>query len=95
MKFVATGGRDILEVLHGVGTVEISQAEAAPPRQPEPAVLPPDESAVLEAIGDGVRHVDLVTVTTKLPASRVLAALFGLELRGIVEPLPGKQYRRA
>ena len=57
--------------------------------------LPGDEAAVLDAIGDSVRHVDGVAGATRLPTNRILAALLSLELRGLVESLPGKQYRRA
>jgi len=97
---VATCARDLLEVMHGVGfrlpdppveTMPV-QVELSIPEAPR---LPADESAVLEAIGDAVRHVDGLAGASGLPANRVLAALLALELRGLVEALPGKQYRRA
>lgn len=94
---VVTGARDVLEVLHGVGAIpELPPAPALAPLAPRPLPeLPADEAAVLEAIGDQVRLVDAVAGAAALPANRVLAALLGLELRGLVEALPGKQYRRA
>lgn len=94
---VATGARDVLEVLHGVG--QVADPGAMPVLAPLAArplpELPADEAAVLEALGDRVRLVDAVAGAAALPAHRVLAALLGLELRGLVEALPGKQYRRA
>jgi DNA processing protein len=97
---VATCARDLLEVMHGVGfrlpdplpQPEVVQGELAMPSAPR---LPGDEAVVLDAIGDAVRHVDGVAGATQLPPNRILAALLSLELRGLVESLPGKQYRRA
>jgi len=46
------------------------------------ALLAPDEA----------RHVDDLVETSGLTSSEVLAALFDLELRGVVRQLPGKQF---
>lgn len=41
---------------------------------------------------DEARHVDELVETSGLTSSEVLAALFDLELRGVVRQLPGKQF---
>jgi DNA processing protein len=41
---------------------------------------------------DEVRHVDDLVEQSGLSSSEVLAALFDLELRGVVRQLPGKQF---
>jgi DNA processing protein len=41
---------------------------------------------------DEARHVDDLVETSGLNSSEVLAALFGLEMRGAVRQLPGKQF---
>jgi len=41
---------------------------------------------------DEARHVDDLVETSGLSSSEVLAALFDLELKGVVRQLPGKQF---
>lgn len=100
---------DILEELQGVGrtaaspllaaagrlapTAARSETPAAPPALP--ADLSPYEERLLRALGDGPRHVDDLTAAAGLSPAQVLSALLGLELRGLVESLPGKSFRRS
>jgi DNA processing protein len=41
---------------------------------------------------DKARHVDDLVETSGLSSLEVLAALFDLELKGVVRQLPGKQF---
>jgi DNA processing protein len=41
---------------------------------------------------DETRHVDDLVENSGLSSSEVLAALFDMELRGVVRQLPGKQF---
>ena len=97
---VVTTVDDVLEELDGVGTAPRSDARAAArhttPADPAatPADLPPDEARVLAALSSEPRHADQISAASALPPSRVLAGLLGLELRGIVEAMPGKRFRR-
>jgi DNA processing protein len=99
---IVTSPRDILEELHGVGRVPAGDRAAAGPGSPDdpdvppppPSDLAPDEAKVYAALAADARHVDDVAETVGLATSNVLAALLGLELRGVAESLPGKQYRR-
>lgn len=50
------------------------------------------ESRVLACFGDETRHVDELITRSGLAASRVLEALLTLELKGMVQQLPGKNY---
>lgn len=55
--------------------------------------LSQEEKAVASAIGKEKRHVDDVIEQTGLPVAKVLASLTLLEVKGIVQQLPGKFYR--
>jgi DNA processing protein len=100
---LVTSAADILEELRGVG---IGLTAPSPPQDhvaaanpdvppPPPPDLTGDEAAVYAALASEPKHVDDVAAATRLAPSNVLAALLGLELRGVAEGLPGKHYRRA
>ena len=61
---------------------------------PEPAAPPPeltdDEKTVFEAIEAPATHIDVIVRTTQLPIGKVSSVLLMLELKGIVQQLPGK-----
>jgi DNA processing protein len=50
------------------------------------------ERAVLKALGGEATHVDDVIARSALAAAVVLPALLGLELKGVVQQLPGKVF---
>jgi DNA processing protein len=55
--------------------------------------LAPAESTLYHLLGpDETRHVDDLVELSGLTSSEVLAALFDLELKGVVRQLPGKQF---
>ncbi|HET7461521.1 MAG TPA: DNA-processing protein DprA [Longimicrobium sp.] len=96
---LVTSSADILEELRGVGhafqpaggPASSANIDVAPPPPPD---LVPDEAKVYAALAADPRHVDDLAQATGMAPSKVLAALLGLELRELVESLPGKQYRR-
>jgi DNA processing protein len=62
--------------------------------QDEPE-LPPEEAAVLAAMPAGDEMaIDTLIQHSGLPSSAVTAALFKLELRRLVRPLPGFRFIR-
>jgi DNA processing protein len=97
---LVTSAADILEELRGVGhAFTASGSGPASPANPDvppppPADLAPDEAKVFAALAAEPRPVDDIAAAAELAPSNVLAALLGLELRGLIESLPGKQYRR-
>jgi DNA processing protein len=106
---LVTSADDILEELRGVGRTTSLRAtrnaaagqplafalDAAPAAEPvQPDGLAPDEAQAWAALGAEPLHVDDVAAAAGLAPGGVLAALLGLELRGAVEQLPGKRYRR-
>jgi DNA processing protein len=97
---LVTSAADVLEELRGVGATVPTPAAPKPGEElvaaprPLPADLAPEEARVAAALADEPRHVDDLSVQTDLAPSNVLAALLGLELKGLVESLPGKHYRR-
>ena len=56
--------------------------------------LSTDERAILEAISAPCSHIDQIARTTALPMNKVSSALVMLELKGIVQQMPGKQFAR-
>ena len=72
-----------------------SPAEGQQPIQSAPPPdLTPDERTVFDAIEVPSSHIDTIVRTTKLPISQVSSVLLMLELKGIVQQLPGKQFTR-
>lgn len=62
-------------------------------RQKQAISLVGDERLVYEALADEFQHIDKLTESTSLPASKVTAALTMLEIKGLVESASGKRYR--
>jgi DNA processing protein len=96
---LVTSSADILEELRGVGHAFAAVSGPASPANPDvppppPPDLAPDEATVYAALTAEPQHVDDLANAAGLAPSNVLAALLGLELRDLVESLPGKQFRR-
>ena len=54
--------------------------------------LTPDEQTVLSAMDADSVHIDEITRVTQLPIGKVSSLLVMLELKGVVQQLPGKQF---
>lgn len=65
-----------------------------PPQITPPPDLTPDERTVFDAIEDPASHIDTIVRTTQLPISQVSSVLLMLELKGVVQQLPGKQFTK-
>ena len=59
-----------------------------------PPDLTPDERTVFDAIEAPSSHIDTIVRTTQLPISQVSSVLLMLELKGIIQQLPGKQFTK-
>ena len=69
------------------------EEKSTPAVQPKTNLnLTPDEQAVLSAIDTSEVHIDQITRVTQLPIGKVSSLLVMLELKGIVQQLPGKQF---
>ena len=68
--------------------------EPIPEAPPPPPDLTPDEKTIFEAIEVPSSHIDTIVRTTQLPISQVSSVLLMLELKGIVQQLPGKQFTK-
>ena len=82
---------------------EVSNRDPSTGSEGTPAVKPlirstpklsADEQAVLEAIEVPCSHIDQIARTTALPMNKVSGTLVMLELKGIVQQMPGKQFAR-
>ncbi len=71
-------------------------AEAQQPVQSAPPPdLTPDEKTIFDAIESPSSHIDTIVRTTQLPINQVSSLLLMLELKGIIQQLPGKQFAKA
>ena len=69
------------------------EKRSTPTSQPKAALnLTPDEQIVLSAMGADSVHIDEITRVTQLPIGKVSSLLVMLELKGVVQQLPGKQF---
>ena len=70
------------------------RASSSVPTSPEPAAPPPeltdDEKTVFQAIEAPSTHIDVIVQTTQMPVGKVSSVLLMLELKGVVQQLPGK-----
>ena len=88
---------DILEELpEAVRTSarRLRETEAAPATEPPPADLNPQEAHVLALLSMTETHIDAISDTSQLPVHVVAGILLTLELRGLVQQLPGKLFVR-
>ena len=70
-------------------------AEAQQPVQSAPPPdLTPDEKTIFDAIETPSSHIDTIVRTTQLPINQVSSLLLMLELKGIIQQLPGKQFAK-
>ena len=72
-------------------SVEVEQPSQITP----PPDLTPDERTVFDAIEDPSSHIDTIVRTTQLPIGQVSSVLLMLELKGVVQQLPGKQFTKS
>ena len=67
-------------------------------QQPVPSIPPsdltPDEKVVFDAIEVPSSHIDTIVRATQLPISQVSSVLLMLELKGIIQQFPGKQFTK-
>ena len=71
------------------------RASAQPSQSTPPPDLTPDERTVFDAIVEPSSHIDTIVRTTQLPIGQVSSVLLMLELKGVVQQLPGKQFTKA
>ena len=73
----------------------VSQSETGLDARSTPsAQLTSDEKVVFSAIDSPTSHIDQIVRAAQLPINRVSSILLTLELKGIVEQLPGKQFAK-
>lgn len=68
-------------------------------QQPVQSAPPPDltsdEKTVFDAIETPSSHIDTIVRATQLPISQISSVLLMLELKGIIQQLPGKQFSKS
>ncbi len=83
---------DWADVLEEVIPGWVRPAAAPPPALPED--LPEEARVIWGVLAAEPAHIDAVANRTALPAGRVAAGLFALEMAGLVRQLPGQTYVR-
>ena len=93
---LVTGWEDVIEELPTPIRAELLPVETASSEERARLVekdLAPAEGSLYHLLGvDESRHVDDLVELSGLTSSEVLAALFDLELKGVIRQLPGKQF---
>jgi DNA processing protein len=93
---LVTGWEDVVEELPTPVRAELLPVERASAEERAALVqqdLAPTERTLYGLLSlDESRHVDELVELSGLTSSEVLAALFDLELKGVVRQLPGKQF---
>jgi DNA processing protein len=93
---LATNWEDVVEELPTPVRAELTPVEEADSGQRATLTLEnlsSSERPIYELLAaDEARHVDDLVENSGLSSSEVLAALFDMELRGVVRQLPGKQF---
>ncbi len=93
---LVTSWEDVVEELPTPVRAELLPVETATSEERAMLVqqnLAPTERPLYELLSvDQSRHIDELVELSGLSSSEVLAALFDLELRGVVRQLPGKQF---
>jgi len=82
------------DITDGLGDVGKLLAPPRPKAPRQPPELSRDEAAILQAIGDDPAHIDAITDASGLPPQQVASILMILELKKVVEQLPGKHFAR-
>jgi DNA processing protein len=91
----ATLVSDASHIIDDMGELPFARSELPLAEKREEPELPPEEAAVLAVMGAGDEYaVDSLIQASGLPSSAVTAALFKLELRRLVRPLPGFRFMR-
>lgn len=91
-QLIRDGAESVLDVADLLAKFGAT-VEALPSATP-PCTLSPAEAQAFDAITAEGRHVDELACRTGLPIGTLLSVLFGLELAGLVEQLPGSFFRR-
>jgi DNA processing protein len=91
-----TSWEDVVEELPTPVRAELLPVESPSAQERASLVqesLAPGERALYELLSvDQARHVDELLELSGMTSSEVLAALFDLEMKGVVRQLPGKQF---
>ena len=90
---VAESAEDVVETL-GLESRITAPTEDPDRTGPSRAATDPEEACVMALLGDDPLHIDQLFRETRIAPSRVLGILTKMELKGLVEQLPGKFFVR-
>ena len=76
-------------------STQVSSEARQPVSTPPPPDLTPDEKTIFDAIEVPSSHIDTIVRATQLPIGQISSVLLMLELKGVIQQLPGKQFTKA
>lgn len=79
------------DILEGLNLTRITREQLSAVKSVE---LTEDEGKIIAILDKGSQHIDLIVRDSGLAASEVGGLLVVMELKGLVQPMPGKTYRR-
>ncbi|RKU26891.1 DNA-protecting protein DprA [Candidatus Poribacteria bacterium] len=87
------------EIVHTSSLINSEENETPTEEKVSTPTIPPpdltdDEKSVFNAIEVPASHIDTIVRTTQLPINQVSGVLLMLELKGIIQQLPGKQFTK-
>ena len=86
-----TSARDILEDLHWLDNPSTVRQNSECVQEYKPST--PEEEKVIEALKPGCISFEQMIISTGMNPSTLMSTLTVLQIRGIIEALPGKQYQ--
>ena len=72
----------------------LKRKDHTPPPQPEKVGLSSKEKAVFDSLKESPLPIDDIIETNELPSSKVSSILLSLEIKGLIQQLPGKRFIR-
>ncbi|HEX2953621.1 MAG TPA: DNA-processing protein DprA [Bacillota bacterium] len=83
--------QSIDDILEGLNLMRITSEQLSAVKE---EFLQKNEEQVMEVLAKGPQHIDIIVRDSRMAASEVAGLLVVLELKGLIQPMPGKIYRR-
>lgn len=79
------------DILEGLNLTRVTSEQLSAVKEER---LQKGEERIMDVLAQGPLHIDIIVRDSGLPASEVAGNLVVLELKGLIQPMPGKIYRR-
>jgi len=86
------GVDDILEEILPQIEKGVRKPDAPKPERDLRAELTQEEEAIYRLLSYEPKHIDIISRESRLPPNRILSILLGMEIKGVIRQLPGKNF---